>query len=85
MVTSASPIARVGEHVPGVGDQGQRGGYNADDHLDQHEPDQERKTDCQVASVCVSVHAVGVPFMPFVGVQHHALYPKKITSSISHG
>src|SRR5215208_718936 len=34
--------AGVGEHVPGVGDQSQGGGYDADNHLYQHEPDEQR-------------------------------------------
>jgi hypothetical protein len=58
-VTSASPIVPASvSHVPGVGDQGDGGGDDADNDLHQHEPHQKRKSDYQVAPVGVGSRKV---------------------------
>ena len=50
----------VGEHVRGVGEQGQRPGDDAGDDLDGHEPGNQREGNRQVASIRVGADLVRV-------------------------
>lgn len=51
----------VGQHVGRIGDQGQRVGHDADDHLDGHERADQAESDRQPAPVGIGGHAVAVP------------------------
>lgn len=50
----------IGEHVSGVGQQGQRPGRHRDDDLDEHEPDQQHQREQQVAPVRARADAMPV-------------------------
>ncbi len=56
--------ARVGEHVPGVGEQGQGARREADDDLDDHQPEDQDQGAEQVAPVGARPDAVDVADVP---------------------
>ncbi len=58
----------VGQHVGRVGEQRQRMGDQADDHLDRHEADDQAQGDAELGRVGVGRDAVRVPGVAGVGV-----------------
>ena len=58
--------AGVGQHVRGVGDQRERVGHDARDHLDDHERDDQCETGRQAALVRILRDRVDVPAWPWL-------------------
>ena len=75
IATSEKPIARrVREHVTGVREQRERAGEQAGDDLEEHEAEDQREGDGELAAVGVGGHAVRVSLVAPMRVGTHAAF-----------
>ena len=65
---------RIGEHVAGVREQRERAGHQSGDDLDEHEAEDQRERDGELAAVGVGGDAVRMSFVAPVGVGTHAAF-----------
>ena len=73
MATSEKPDrGRVGEHVPRVREQRERARGEPGDDLEQHEAEDQRERDAELAAVGVGRHAVRVTLVASVLVRVRA-------------
>ena len=66
--------SRVGEHVPRVREQRERAGEQPGDDLDEHESEDQRERDCELAAVGVRRDAVRVSLVAPGRVGSHATF-----------